>query len=158
MTDPPRTRPALDIADLIAPDRVLLSFGASDKRQLLRDLAQRAARQLGLAAQPVIDALLARETLGSTGVGQGIALPHSRLAGLDHFFGLFARLARPIEFDAIDHRPIDLVFLLLTPERPGSEHLAALAAISRRLREPAVAARLRAAKSAPDLYAALTEP
>lgn len=140
---------------------MLLSFGASDKPQLLRDLAQRAAKHLGLAAQPVIDALLAREVLGSTGVGQGIALPHSRIAGLDRFFGLFARLARPIDFDAIDERPIDLVFLLLIPERAGpnhgNDHLAALAAISRRLRDPAVAARLRAAKSALDLYAALTE-
>lgn len=136
---------------------MLASLGASDKPGLLRDLAQRAAKQLAIEPPAVLDALQAREALGSTGVGQGIALPHARLAGLDRFFGLFARLPRPIEFDAIDERPVDLIFLLLIPERAGNDHLAALAAISRRLRDPAVATRLRAAKTARDLYGLLTE-
>ena len=94
--------------------------------------------------------------LGSTGVGQGIALPHARLAGLEQFFGLFARLERPINFDAVDDGSVDLVFLLLIPEQVGSEHLAALAAVSRRLRQHHVAVRLRSAKAGPELYEILT--
>src|SRR4051794_21668431 len=129
---------------------------AGDKQLLLRELSERAARQLGIDGAMILKALRSREMLGSTGVGQGIALPHARIAGLEQFFGLFARLERPINFDAIDDGPVDLVFLLLMPEQAGNEHLAALAAVSRRLRQREVAAQLRSAKASSELYEILT--
>ena len=146
----------MEIADLIKPPCVIAALRVSDKEQLLRELSGRAERLLSIESQTILDALRSRETLGSTGVGQGIALPHARLAGLREFFGLFARLDRPIEFDAIDERTVDLVFLLLIPEEAGDDHLAALACISRKLRNPAVAQALRAARNAPELYNSLT--
>ena len=146
----------MDISDLVTPQRVIASLQAGDKPQLLRELSERAARQVGSDGEMILKALRSRETLGSTGVGQGIALPHARIVGLGHFFGLFARLERPINFDAIDDGPVDLVFLLLIPERAGSEHLAALAAVSRRLRQREVAARLRNANAAAELHDILT--
>jgi PTS system nitrogen regulatory IIA component len=129
---------------------------AGDKPKLLRELSERAAKQLGIGSETILEALRSRETLGSTGVGKGIALPHARIVGLGHFFGLFARLTRPINFDAIDDAPVDLVFLLLMPEQAGDEHLAALAAVSRRLRQHEVAAQLRSAKASSELYEILT--
>jgi nitrogen PTS system EIIA component len=122
----------------------------------VEELAKRAAAALGSDPQAVVAALVARESLGSTGLGQGFALPHARLAGLGRFFGLFARLVRPIEFQAIDERPIDLIFLLLIPEQPGSEHVAALAAIARRMRDQAFARRLRKVNGASAMYDLLT--
>jgi PTS system nitrogen regulatory IIA component len=124
----------------------------------LRDLSERAAKQLGIASESIFGALRSREMLGSTGVGHGVAVPHARIAGMGNFLGLFARLQRPIAFDAIDDLPVDLVFVLLMPERSGSDHLAALAAVSRRLRDQESAARLRTAKSARELHEILTEP
>ena len=147
----------MNVADLITPQRVIATLQAGDKLQLLRELSERAAKQLGLDKGAILEALRSRETLGSTGVGQGIALPHARVAGLEQFFGLFARLDRPINFDAIDDGPVDLAFLLLIPEQAGNEHLAALAAVSRRLRQREVAVRLRSAKASSELYEILTE-
>lgn len=146
----------MEVADLITPQSVVAMLPARDKPQLLRDLSKRAAKLLAIDTQTVLDALRSREMLGSTGVGQGIALPHARVVGLPRFFGLFGRLERPINFDFIDERPVDLVFLLLIPEQAGDEHLAALAAVSRRLRERDVTDRLRAAKTAAELYDVLT--
>lgn len=147
----------MKVADLIAADRVIMPMRVGDKAQLLSELARRAARLLRSAdAQVILGALQARETLGSTGCGQGIAVPHARIVGPSQMFGLFARLERPIDFDAIDGRPVDLVFLLLVPERAGNEHLAALAAVARQLRDPAVAARLRAGATPSEAYEALT--
>jgi PTS system nitrogen regulatory IIA component len=148
----------VDISDLITPQRVIATLQAGDKPSLLRELSERAAKQLALGSEAILDALRSRETLGSTGVGQGIALPHARIAALEHFFGLFARLERPINFDAIDDGPVDLVFLLLIPEQAGNEHLAALAAVSRRLRQREVAAQLRNARASSELYEILTGP
>lgn len=145
----------MDISDLVAPDRVILGFAASSKSHLLAELARRAAAATGLPQKRIGDVLEARESLGSTGVGFGIALPHAQLAGVDRFFGLFLRLARPIDYDAIDGRPVDLVFLLLIPPS-AKEHLQALAAIARCLRDPDIAAALRAAQSAHQAYEALT--
>lgn len=142
----------MDITDLVARECVVASLPASDKPQLLRDLSQRAAKQLAIDGQAILNALQAREALGSTGVGHGIALPHARVKGLERFFGLFARLERPIDFASIDQRPIDLVFLLLIPEQAGNDHLTALAAVSRRLRDREVAARLRGAKTGREIY------
>jgi nitrogen PTS system EIIA component len=148
--------PPLEVIDLITPSSVIASSRTTDKLQLLQELAMRAARMVPIDSQTIIDALRSREILGSTGVGQGIALPHARVPGLQQFFGLFARLERPIEFEAVDKRPVDLVFLLLIPEQAGDDHLAALACVSRKLRNPAVAQALRAAKTAPELYKVLT--
>lgn len=148
----------MDIADLITPQCVIAAIRASDKAQLLRELSERAAKLLAIGSQTILDALRSREMLGSTGVGRGIALPHARVAGLEQFFGLFARLERAINFDAIDDRPIDLVFLLLIPEQAGDDHLAALACVSRRLRDREIADGLRAAKTGAELYDVLTVP
>jgi len=145
----------VDLADLIAPDRVILRLQVSSKSHLLADLSRRAATATGLPQKQIADALEARERLGSTGVGAGIALPHAQLAGLGAFYGLFARLDRPLDYDAIDGRPVDLVFLLLIPAN-ATEHLQALAAIARRLRDTGTAAALRAATTAPEMHAALT--
>jgi PTS system nitrogen regulatory IIA component len=148
----------MDLADLINPSRVVFAARASNKEQLLRDLAARAAAQLNLDAQTISSALLAREELGSTGLGEGFALPHARVPGLDHFFGMFARLNRPIHFDSIDGKPVDLVFLLLIPATAGGEHLAALAAVSRHLRDQDFAASLRKAASAAALCGLICDP
>ncbi|WP_036262796.1 PTS sugar transporter subunit IIA [Methylocapsa aurea] len=147
----------MDLADFIDPSRVIFGARASNKEQLLRDLASRAAAQLNLDAQTICAALQAREELGSTGLGEGFALPHARIAGLDAFFGMFARLNRPIHFDSIDGKPVDLVFLLLIPANAGGEHLAALAAVSRHLRDKECAARLRKAASAAALCSLLCD-
>jgi PTS system nitrogen regulatory IIA component len=148
----------VNITELIAPDRVIAALRVSDKPQLLRDLSQRAAKLLAIDTQAILDALQTREALGSTGIGQGIAMPHARIAGLHHFFGLFARLEGPIDFTAIDERPVDLVFLLLIPDQAGNDHLAALACVSRRLRDREAAAQLRAAKTDAEIYTILTGP
>ncbi len=145
----------MDLADLIEPDRVIFAARTSNKQQLLQDLASRAAALLNLDSQTIFMALQSREELGSTGLGNGIALPHARIEGLDRLFGMFMRLNRPIHFDSIDDNPVDLVFLLLIPPAAGSEHLAALACISRYLREEKFAARLRKAPSAAVLYSLL---
>src|ERR1700730_9834708 len=136
---------AMDLADLIKPDQGVYAARASNKQQLLQDLASRAATQLNLDAQTISNALQAREELGATGLGNGFALPHARIEGLDRFFSMFTRLNRPIHFDSVDGKPVDLVFLLLIPPAAGSEHLAALASISRYLRGKAFAAKLRKA-------------
>jgi nitrogen PTS system EIIA component len=146
----------VDISDLIAPEGVMTAASASGKAQLLRVLSQTAGKALGIDPRVVLRALQAREELGSTGVGQSVAIPHCTLPGLGRFFGLFARLTRPIEFQAIDGQPVDLVFLLLIPEQAGKDHLTALALISRCLRDRETAARLRAAADEVELYQILT--
>lgn len=142
----------MEIADLIAPQQVIQRLRATDKRHALAELARRAAVSLDIDSQGVLDALLTREQLGTTGVGQGIAIPHARVATIKEMFCLFARLERPIDFAAIDNEPVDLVVLLLVPVDARREHLAALATVSRRLRDKDVARRLRQAKDAGELY------
>jgi nitrogen PTS system EIIA component len=148
----------MDLAHLIAPSCVVLDARARNKEQLLVDVASRAASFLHLDTETISKALQARERLGSTGLGDGFALPHARIDGLDHLFGLFMRLRRPIPFDSIDGSPVDLVFLLLSPETAGGEHLGALAAVSRKLRDKEFAARLREAASPTALYNLLCDP
>lgn len=123
----------MDIADLISRDHVFAGLRVGGKAQLLDELARRAAPALGIGAQTIADALAAREALGSTGVGQGIAMPHARIPGLGRLYGLFVRLDQPIDFAAIDEQKVDLVFLLLTPAEGGTAHLTALALVSRDL-------------------------
>ena len=126
----------MDLADLIAPEAVYPSLKAKTKKQALQDVAQRAAVLTGLDAREIFDTLLQRERLGSTGVGRGIAIPHGRMPGLPSIVSVFARLDEPIDFEALDNEPVDLIFLLLAPEHAGADHLKALARISRLLREP----------------------
>ncbi|HEX2940452.1 MAG TPA: PTS sugar transporter subunit IIA [Rhodopila sp.] len=136
----------MEITDFLTPDRVVFDIRARDKRQLIAEAAQRFARSvLDLNPATVEAALLQREQLGSTGLGNGFALPHARIEGLDRFLGLFIRLVKPIAFDAIDGKPVQLVFVLLIPADSAVSHLAPLAAISRRFRDAdVVAAVLRA--------------
>jgi len=145
----------MDFRDLIQPEHVIIVSRAQDKEKLLGDLAQRAAGALDKDAGSILNPLLARENLGSTGLGQGFALPHARIPELDQFFCLFAKLMKPVPFAAIDDNPVDLIFLLLIPLNCGSDHLKALAAISRHLRDKLLIDRLRKAKTPDALYAIL---
>ena len=138
----------MEIAEFIAPDRFAIDLRMRDKTQLLQELAKRAEPSSGLPAATILAALRSREQLGSTGLGKGFALPHARIEGLTQFIGLLARLARPIDYDAIDDAPVDLVFLLLMPAATGNNHVAALAAVSRRFRDANTVARLRKADAA----------
>jgi PTS system nitrogen regulatory IIA component len=142
----------MNITELIQPDRVLGGLRVGNKAQLLHEIARRAAAHIDVSEQQILDALNAREQLGSTGVGEGVAVPHARIEHLSRFLGLFARLDRPIDFAAIDGQPVDLVFLLLSPLGSSSDHLAALACVSRRLRNRGVATRLRATSEPAQLY------
>ncbi len=148
----------MEIADLLpGPDGVLASVKASGKKALLAELASRAATVFKLDERKLFDRLLERERLGSTGIGGGIAIPHGRMASLAKPVGLFARLATPVDFDSIDERPVDLVFLLIAPEGAGADHLKALARVSRLLRDRGLVDKLRATDSADALYALLVE-
>jgi len=147
----------MDLSDLVKPDAIVSSLKANSKKQALQVLAGKAAALTGRDEREIFETLVQREKLGSTGVGNGIAIPHGKLAGLDQIFGLFARTAKPIDFDAPDEQPVDLIFLLLAPEGAGADHLKALARIARLLREPGVIAKLRACADKSALYAALAE-
>jgi PTS system nitrogen regulatory IIA component len=148
----------VEIADLLpGPDAVLASVKASGKKALVAELASRTAALYRLDERRLFDRLLERERLGSTGIGSGIAIPHGRMAGLDKPRGLFARLANPVDFDAIDDRPVDIVFLLVAPEGAGADHLKALARVSRLLRDRSLVEKLRATESAEALFALLVE-
>jgi len=147
----------MEIAELITPEGVVPNLRATSKKQALQELARRAAEITGLAERAIFDVLIERERLGTTGVGNGIAIPHGKLASLTRIYGLFARLERPIDFESIDEQPVDLIFLLLAPESAGADHLKALARISRLLRDKAVCEKLRATETAAGLYALLTE-
>jgi PTS system nitrogen regulatory IIA component len=147
----------MDLADLIAPDAVFPDVRAKNKKQVLQALAQRAAKLTRLEERVILETLNQRERLGSTGVGRGIAIPHGRVPGLSRIVSLFARLDEPVEFDALDNEPVDLIFLLLAPEHAGADHLKALARISRLLRHPQSIERLRASKDRAAIYSVLTE-
>lgn len=147
----------MEIADLIGPTSVIADLRATSKKQALQELAERAAQITGLHERQIFDVLLERERLGTTGVGNGIAIPHGKLAGLKKLHGVFARLSTPIDFEAIDERPVDLIFLLLAPETAGADHLKALARVSRLLRDQSICEKLRKTDSADALYILLTE-
>ena len=147
----------MHLGDLIAPEAVFPSLKTKSKKQLLQELSARAARIAGLPERDSFDVLWQREQLGSTGLGQGVAIPHGKLGGLKQIVGLFAHLAEPVEFDAVDGEPVDIVFLLLAPEGAGADHQKALARISRLLRERGSVEKLRASKDAAALYAVLTQ-
>lgn len=147
----------MEIFQLLSPDGVMANLKANSKKQSLQELSGRAAKITGQHERAIFDTLLERERLGTTGVGNGIAIPHGRLPGLDKLYGLFARVERPIDFDSIDEMPVDLIFLLLAPESAGADHLKALARVSRLLRDKGVCEKLRGAESADAIYALLTD-
>lgn len=144
----------MDIADLLADDAVVLRAGASSKRQALHAVATAAAQALGLPESRLMEALLEREALGSTGLGSGVAVPHARLAELDRVAAVFVRLDTPVAYGAVDDRPVDLLFALFAPPSDGAGHLRALAAVSRALRAPELREQLRQART-PDAIRAL---
>lgn len=146
----------MPLADLLAPDAVFPMLRASSKKQALQELSHHAALLMGRDQRDIFDTLLQRERLGSTGVGNGIAIPHGKLPGLTKLFGLFARLEKPIDFESLDGEPVDLVFLLLAPEAAGADHLKALARVARMLRDPEIVAKLRATRDAGAIHALLT--
>ncbi len=148
----------MEISDLITLQSVDANLRASSKKQAIQDLARKAADIAGLHERAVFDVLMERERLGTTGVGNGIAIPHGKLAQLDKLHGMFARLETPIDFQAIDEQPVDLIFLLLAPESAGADHLKALARVSRLLRDKAMCEKLRGTDNNEALYALLTEP
>ncbi len=148
----------LEMSELLSRDRIALDLRATSKRQLLRELAELVAKNLGLDPEQVLEALLKREKLGTTAIGEGIAIPHAKIKDLDHLVGAFARLAKAIDFEAVDEIPVDLVFLLLAPESASSaEHLKALARLARLLRDPELRARLRKEEDIEHIYRLLTE-
>ena len=147
----------MEIYDLITPASVVPNLRAANKRQALQDLARRAAALAKLDEHKVFETLWEREQLGTTGIGGGTAVPHGRLPELSRPVALFARLEKPVDFDAIDSQPVDLIFLLLTPSEASADHLKALARISRLLRNRAVCVKLRGTDDADAIYALLTD-
>jgi PTS system nitrogen regulatory IIA component len=146
----------MDIADFLSPDDVLVDVRASSKQGLLKELVTRAATAFKLSAETLLSELMKREELGSTGLGDGVALPHTRIAEIKKPLGVLASLKRPVDFEAIDGKPVDLVFLLLLPAEPHGEQLNALASVARKLRDKGVRKRMREASDARALRSAIT--
>ncbi len=147
----------MEIAELLSPEGVIADLKVTSKKQALQELARRGSELIAIKERAVFDVLQEREKLGTTGVGSGIAIPHGKLPSIDRLHGLFARLEKPIDFDSIDERPVDLIFLLLAPESAGTDHLKALAKVSRLLRDDQVCEKLRGSDNTEALYALLTE-
>ena len=146
----------MTITDLVAPEAILPALKVNSKKQALQELSAKAAALTGQNERAIFEVLLQREKLGTTAVGYGVAIPHGKLPKLEKLFGLFARLERPIDFEAPDGLPVDLIFMLIAPEAAGADHLKALATSARLLRNAAVAAQLRATRDPTALYALLT--
>ena len=145
----------MKLSDILSANSVMLSVKTKSKRQLLQDISEFAAKTTKVDDRIIFDALLERENLGSTGFGSGVALPHCRLAELDRVYGFFVKLATPIDFEAIDNKPVDIIFLLLSPESSGADHLTALAQISRLLKDKNLITKLRDAGSHEEILALL---
>ncbi len=145
------------LADLLQQDAIIPALKANSKKQLLQEMAAKAAKLTGLPERDIFDVILQRERLGSTGVGNGIAIPHGKLPSVKTITGVFARLDSSVDFEALDDQPVDLVFLLLAPEGAGADHLKALSRIARVLRDQDLVAKLRATESASAIYAFLNE-
>ncbi|MEQ8319838.1 MAG: PTS IIA-like nitrogen regulatory protein PtsN [Rhodospirillales bacterium] len=147
----------MELSDLLDSDSIVANLRATSKKQALQELARKAADVTGLDERKVFGVLMDRERLGTTGVGSGIAIPHGKLADLDQLYGIFARLEKPVDFQSIDDRPVDLIFVLLAPEEAGADHLKALARVSRLLRDHDICDKLRATGESDALYAIMTE-
>lgn len=146
----------MDLSDLITQKSILPVLKAGSKKQLMQLVSEKAAEITGLGERDIFETVMQREKLGSTGVGNGIAIPHGKLKNIKAITGIFARLETPVDFEALDDEPVDLVFLLLAPETAGADHLKALSRIARILREPDMVAKLRGTRDAAALYAFLT--
>ncbi|MDX6804576.1 PTS IIA-like nitrogen regulatory protein PtsN [Terrihabitans rhizophilus] len=146
------------LSDLLLPGAVIPTLKVGNKKQAIQELAARAAAFVDVPEREIFETLLQRERLGSTGVGNGIAIPHGKLTRITNLFGMFARLERSIDFDALDSEPVDLVFLILAPEGAGADHLKALARVARVLRDQSTAQKLRATRDPAALHAVLTQP
>ena len=145
------------LADLLRQDAIIPALKANSKKQVLQDLATKAAFITGLSEREIFEVILQRERLGSTGVGNGIAIPHGKLASVKGIVGIFARLEMPVDFEALDDQPVDLVFMLLAPEGAGADHLKALSRVARVLRDQDLTARLRTCDTAPAIFACLNQ-
>ena len=150
-------QPMTQFSDILMPGSVVATLAATSKKELFQQFGALAAYCWALDPRAVADGLGEREKLGSTGFGAGVAIPHARLPGLRHVVGMFARLAQPIEFQAVDDLPVDLVFAMLSPPEAGAEHLKVLAMVSRRLRDPGFTAKLRGAGSPDAIFALFTQ-
>jgi PTS system nitrogen regulatory IIA component len=148
----------MPLTDLVARNAIVPALKVTGKKQALQELSAKAAELTGQSERAIYEILLQREKLGSTGVGSGIAIPHGKLARLEQLFGLFARLDRPIDFEALDGQSVDLIFLLLAPESAGADHLKALARVARLLRDREIASKLRESRDADAIYAVLALP
>ena len=146
----------MDINEIIAPESILANLKPNSKKQLLQELAERGAAQTGVDEHDVFETLLERERLGSTGVGNGVAIPHGKLPGIEKIVGVFARLEKPVAFDAMDDQPVDIVFMLLAPEGSGADHLKALSRIARVLRNQSTLASIRQSGDPDAIYSLLT--
>lgn len=147
----------MDLSTFLRPNAVRVMGHSASKKRLFHDLSDIAATVYGLNPAMTFDALQERETLGPTGVGHGVALPHARIDGLDRVAGIFLRLEKPMDFDSVDRSPVDLVFAILAPKDTGVEHLKALALVSRTLRDEAMRTKLRSNTDPAALHAVLTE-
>jgi len=147
----------MNVSVFLAPDNVVIGLTVADKKAALLELAHYAGTKLDVPADVILAALKKRESLGSTGVGAGVAIPHARLASFSKPWGMLVRTRAPIDYDSVDRKPVDLIFLLLLSERSDDEALGSLASIARKLRDPAVAAALRTARQASQMYAAVTD-
>jgi len=145
------------LAGLLHQNAIIPAMRANSKKQLLQELSAKAAKITGLPEREIFDVILQRERLGSTGVGNGIAIPHGKLNNLPSIIGIFARLDTPVDFEALDDQPVDLVFLLLAPEGAGADHLKALSRIARVLRDHDMVAKIRSSDSANAIYTLLNE-
>jgi PTS system nitrogen regulatory IIA component len=148
----------MELADILSEESVIVCSGIKTKLDVLQRLSERAAKITGQDVATIFEAVNDREQLGSTGLGNGIAIPHGKFAGLDSVTAVFAMLETPVEFEAVDDQPVDLVMLLLAPMGAGADHLKALARVARILRTDSVVARLRRCQDAGELYAILTQP
>lgn len=147
----------MNFSDLLKPEAIKVLASVSSKKRLLREIGELAETAYDLGASAVVEALVAREALGPTGVGHGVALPHARVAGLTGVVGLFVVLEKPVDFGAVDRQPVDIAFALFAPEDAGVEHLKALALVSRTLRDSSVCDKLRANRDAGKLFAILSD-
>ncbi len=147
----------MELSDLVSPRAVLCKVKASSKKQALQEIAHRASEAYGLEVRAVFEGLLAREKLGSTAMGNGVAVPHARIAGLNGIVAVFAQLDKPVDFEAADAQGVDLIFALLAPQEAGADHLRALAKVSRLMRDAGVRKKLRETDSEAALYALVTD-
>lgn len=148
----------MPLTDVVALDAIIPSLKVNGKKQALQELAAKAAQICGHSEKQIFETLMQREKLGSTGVGNGVAIPHGKLPKLSKLFGLFARLERSVDFESLDGQPVNLIFLLLAPEGAGADHLKALARVARVLRDPDTARKLRESRDAEAIYAVLAMP